>query len=95
MVRANPYLNPNLDGVAVLVADVARDHHDLLAPVRAADPLGALVERGQHVVPEALEVGVEPATHLARGRGNWHQPRTWLGVGARGPATHLQHEDGA
>jgi len=29
MVRANPYLNPNLDGVAVLVADVARDHHDL------------------------------------------------------------------
>ena len=27
-------------------------------------------------MPEALEVGVEPATHLARGRGKWDQPHT-------------------
>eukprot|EP00964_Phaeocystis_antarctica_P125817 scaffold89500_cov57-Phaeocystis_antarctica.AAC.5 len=53
-----------LDAVAVLVADVARDDHDLLAPVGAADALGALVECSEHVVAKALKVGVEPAAHL-------------------------------
>mmetsp|Transcript_36169 Transcript_36169/g.84522 ORF Transcript_36169/g.84522 Transcript_36169/m.84522 type:complete len:396 (+) Transcript_36169:140-1327(+) len=66
------------DVVAIVVANVARDNHHLLAPLGVPDAARRLVERAPHVRLEADVVGVEPRAHLQhqdRVRRHRRQPR--------------------